>query len=55
MTNKHYIEQPMLMVERLIDRKLYRNYELIKTLCDMDLTLHVGPYETRKENSDEDY
>ena len=54
MTYKHYKEQPMPMVERSINRKLYRNYELIKTLDDIDLTLHRGPYETGKENSDED-
>ena len=54
MTYKQYIEQPMPMVERLFNRKLYRNYELIKTLDDIGLTLHMGPYETGKENSDED-
>ena len=42
----------MPMVERLINRKLYRNYELIKTLDDIDLTLHMGPYDTGKESSD---
>ena len=54
MTYKHYTEQPMPMVERLINRKLYRNYGLIKTLDDLDLSLHMGPYATGKENSDED-
>ena len=48
MTYKHYIEQPMPMVERLIIRKLYKNYELINTLDDTDLTLHMGAYETGK-------
>ena len=45
-TYKHYIEQPMPMVERLINKKLYKNYEFIKTLDDIDLTLHMGPYES---------
>ena len=54
MTYKHYIEQPMPLVERLINRKLYTNYDLIKILDDIDLTLHMGPHETGKENSDED-
>ena len=49
MTYKRYLEQPMPMVERLINRKLYKNYDLIKTLVDIDLTLHMGPYETVKE------
>ena len=38
MTYKHYNEQPMPMVERLVNRKLYKNYELLKTLDDIDLT-----------------
>ena len=48
MTYKHYFEQPMPLVERLINRNLYKNYELIKTLDDIDLTLHMGAYETGK-------
>ena len=54
MTYKRYSEQPMPMVERLINKKLYRNYDLIKTLDDVEYTLHMGPYETGKEESDED-
>ena len=42
------------MVERLFNIKLYRHYEPMKTLNDIDLTLHMEPYETGKENSDED-
>ena len=30
MTYKHYSEQPMPMVEKIINKKLYKNYELIK-------------------------
>ena len=45
----------MPIVKRLVIRKLYRIYELIKTLDDIDLTLHMGPYETGKENFDEEY
>ena len=48
MTYKHYIEQPMPMVKILIIRRLYRNYELIKTLDDIDLLLHMVPHETGK-------
>ena len=51
MTKKHYIEQPMLsMVERIISRKFFKNNELKKTLDDIDLTLHMGPYEHGIEN-----
>ena len=32
MTKKHYKEQPMPMVERLVNGKLYKNFELRKTL-----------------------
>ena len=48
MTYEHYIEQTMPMVERLIIRKLYKSYDLIKTLDDIDLTLHMGAHETGK-------
>ena len=48
MTYRHYFEQPMPMVERLINRKLYKKYDLIKTLDGIDLTLHMGAGETGK-------
>ena len=35
----------MPMVERIRNRKLYKENELIKTLDDIDLILHMGPYE----------
>ena len=58
MTYGNYMEQPMPMVERLINRKLYKIYELIKALDDKDLTLHMGARETGKADihysSDED-
>ena len=54
MTYRHFLEQPIPMVERLIKKKSYKNYELIKTLDDIDRTLHMGPYETGNENIDED-
>ena len=38
------MEQPMPMVERIISKKLYGNYELRKTLDDIDLTLLMGAY-----------
>ena len=58
MTYKHYIEQPMPMVERLVNRKLYKDYELLKTLVDIYLTLHMEACKNGEEdvhyNSDED-
>ena len=50
MTYKHYIEQHMPMVERIITRKLYKKNDPKKTLDDIDLTLHMGPYEKGREN-----
>ena len=38
----------MPMGERLIDTMLYKNYDPIKTLDGIDLTLHIGPYESGK-------
>ena len=40
----------MPMVERLVNTKLYKNYELIKTLDGIDLTLHMGVYEKGRED-----
>ena len=45
-TYNHYLEQPMPMVERLINKKLYKNYWLRKTLDGIDNTLHMTCYET---------
>ena len=57
MTYKLYMEQLMPMVERRINRILYRNNDIIETLDNTDLTLHMGAYEQRKdviyESSDE--
>ena len=50
MRYKHYIEQPMPMVERLLNGTLYKNNELMKTLDAIELTLHMGPYEKRRED-----
>ena len=48
----------MPRVERLINGKLYRNYELIETPDDVDLTLHMGPFENGRrdvnDSNDED-
>ena len=38
----------MPMVEMLINRKLYRNFNIIKSLDDIGLTLHMGAHETGK-------
>ena len=58
MTYKHYIEQPMPMIGRIVNRRLYKNNKLIKTLDDIDLTLQMGAYEKGREDvyvsSDED-
>ena len=48
MKYSHYLEQPMPMVERLFIRNLFNKDDLIKTLDGMDLTLHMGAYETGK-------
>ena len=48
MTYKQYLAQPMPMVEGLNNKNLYKKYNLVKTLDDIDLTLHMGPYETGK-------
>ena len=48
MTYKHYKEQPMHMVERLNNKILYKNYDLIKTLDGIDRTLHIGDHKTGK-------
>ena len=49
-TFKHYMQQPMPMVERIVNRRFYKNNELIKTLDDIDLTLHMGAYEKGRED-----
>ena len=48
MTYEHYIEQPMPIVERLINKKLYKNYDLIKSLDGIDWIIHMGNHETGK-------
>ena len=50
MTCKHYMEQPMPLVETIVIRLLYKNNELIKTLDDIDLALHMGAYEKGRED-----
>ena len=50
MTYKHYMEQPMPMVEKRINRKLYKNEDFIDTVDHIDLTLHMGGYERGKDN-----
>ena len=42
MTYKHYMEQPMPLLERRIKRMLNRTNELMENLDDIDLTLHMG-------------
>ena len=42
----------MPMLERILNRKLYIKNERIKTLDDIDLTLHLGPYENGREDVD---
>ena len=42
MTYEHYNNQPMQIVERLLNKKLYKNPELVEMLNDVHLTLHMG-------------
>ena len=44
------MEQPMPMVEKLVNRNLYKNYEFRKTLDDIYLTFHTGVYEKRRKD-----
>ena len=50
MTYKHHMKQPMPMLERRINRNLYRNKEPIETLDDIDLTVHMGTYKNGRDN-----
>ena len=49
-TYKHYIEQPLPMFERMVNRRFYKINELIKTLDNIDITLQMGPYENGRED-----
>ena len=42
MTYEHYIDQPMQVVERVLNINLFIYPELVKMLEDVDLTLHMG-------------
>ena len=42
MTYEYFIIQPMQIVERVHNKKLYKNPELVKMLEDVVLTLHMG-------------
>ena len=50
MTYRHYLDNPMPQVERLINKNLYRKYDLIKSLDGIDELLHMGPLETGEIN-----
>ena len=41
MTYDHYIIQPMQMVEKVVNKKLYKNPELVRMLNDVHATLHM--------------
>ena len=41
-TFEHYINQPLQMVERVLNKQLYKNPELVKLLNDVHLTLYMG-------------
>ena len=41
-TYEHYFNQPMQMVERILNTKLYKNPELVEKIKDAHLTLHMG-------------
>ena len=55
MIYRHYLENPMPMVERLINRNLYGKYNLIKNLDGIDLLLHMGPHETGEIDRKDDW
>ena len=42
MTHEHYINQPMKMVARVLNKEIYKNPELVEMLKDVHLTLHMG-------------
>ena len=46
MTYRHYLENPMPMVERLINRNLYKEHNFIKNLDGIVFILHMGPHES---------
>ena len=46
MAYRHYLENPMPMVERLINRNLYKKYNLIKSLDGTYLLVHMGAHGT---------
>ena len=48
-TYKFFIEQPMPMVERMVNTRLYKNNELIRTLDNIGLTLHMEPVKKKKK------
>ena len=50
MTHRHYLENPMPMVERLINRNLYKKYDLMKSLDGIDSLLQKRPHETGEAN-----
>ena len=39
MTYEHYLQQPMFILERLLNKKLYKNPELVEMTEDFYLTL----------------
>ena len=46
MTNGHYFIQPMQMVEGALNKNSYKNPELVETLNDVPLTLHMRRTQT---------
>ena len=42
MKYEHYFDQPLEMVERVLNKKLIIYPELLKIIEDMDLTLYLG-------------
>ena len=51
---KHYPEKPMPMVERLINKKFYKNYGLIKTFDGIHMTWYETGVAVMPYVSDED-
>ena len=41
MTYEHYLQRPMSMLERLLNKKFYKNPKLLEMTKDLYLTLYI--------------
>ena len=42
MTYEHYINQPMQTIEKVLNKKLHKNPELVKLFKNVHVTFHMG-------------